>query len=191
MATNPVSVGGKIFGILMVCIIFCGWNQGNGNFLKEKLTNQKEPDLRKELISIAQSQVGIKEATGKNDGRDVYKYQKNVGLASGVSWCGCFVTWNFDSLQKVTTTILKYPRTGVAAEWLKNNRTYTKNKSETLDFKPGMIAGEGNNSITHVAIVVEKWDAYHYVTIGGNESNGVKRSVKHVDNLQALSDYLQ
>ena len=45
-------------------------------------------------MRIAKSQVGIGEKTNHNDGPDVDKYLKTVGLdGSGEPWCGAFVNW--------------------------------------------------------------------------------------------------
>lgn len=42
------------------------------------------------------SQVGVREATGKNDGKEVEKYLRAVGLGKGHAWCAAFVRWCFD-----------------------------------------------------------------------------------------------
>ncbi|MBN8838548.1 MAG: TIGR02594 family protein [Sphingobacteriia bacterium] len=45
-------------------------------------------------MNTAKSQIGVGETTGHNDGPDVDKYLKTVGLAgSGQPWCGAFVNW--------------------------------------------------------------------------------------------------
>ena len=35
--------------------------------------------------------IGVREATGKNDGKQVEKFLKNVGLGPGFPWCAAFV----------------------------------------------------------------------------------------------------
>ncbi len=37
------------------------------------------------------SQIGVREATGKNDGQQVETYLKSVGLGKGYSWCAAFI----------------------------------------------------------------------------------------------------
>ncbi|WP_460444297.1 CHAP domain-containing protein, partial [Amycolatopsis magusensis] len=39
------------------------------------------------------SQLGVREATGRNDGREVEKYLRSAGLGKGYAWCGAFVNW--------------------------------------------------------------------------------------------------
>jgi hypothetical protein len=45
---------------------------------------------------IYTSQIGVREATGKNDGKQVEAYLRATGLGKGYSWCAAFVRWCFD-----------------------------------------------------------------------------------------------
>ena len=49
------------------------------------------------------SQVGVREATGRNDGKQVEQYLKSVGLGKGYAWCSAFVRWCFDKCGVKTT----------------------------------------------------------------------------------------
>ena len=49
------------------------------------------------------SQVGVREATGKNDGKEVEMYLKSVKLGKGFPWCAAFVKWCFDQCGVKTT----------------------------------------------------------------------------------------
>ena len=46
------------------------------------------------LIARYKSQIGVREKTGHNDGQDVEKYLKTVGLGKGYAWCAAFVKWS-------------------------------------------------------------------------------------------------
>ena len=62
----------------------------------EVITEIEEPslvDTRAEVAAIYKSQVGVRERTGNNDGKDVEKYLKSVGLGKGFAWCAAFVHW--------------------------------------------------------------------------------------------------
>lgn len=62
----------------------------------EVVTEVKEPslvDTRAEVAAIYKSQLGVREKTGNNDGKDVEKYLKSVGLGKGFAWCAAFVHW--------------------------------------------------------------------------------------------------
>jgi hypothetical protein len=52
--------------------------------------------LRIRAIEIADTQLFVRELTGKNDGKEVEAYLKDVGLAKGYPWCAAFVYWCFD-----------------------------------------------------------------------------------------------
>ncbi len=45
--------------------------------------------------SILQSQIGIREKTGHNDGPEIKMYLKSVGLAEGYAWCAALQVWTF------------------------------------------------------------------------------------------------
>lgn len=49
------------------------------------------------------SQIGVREATGKNDGKAVEMYLKSVNLGKGYAWCSAFVKWSFDQAAVKTT----------------------------------------------------------------------------------------
>lgn len=46
------------------------------------------------LIKVFKSQIGVKEATGNNDGPAVEMYLKTVGLGKGYPWCAAFIKWS-------------------------------------------------------------------------------------------------
>src|SRR5690606_7783880 len=49
------------------------------------------------------SQVGVREATGRNDGPEVASYLKAAGISQPVAWCGAFVKWAFSACCIETT----------------------------------------------------------------------------------------
>jgi hypothetical protein len=50
-------------------------------------------NLTIKTLEVAKSQLGVREATGHNDGATVEKYQKSVGAHKGDAWCMAFVYW--------------------------------------------------------------------------------------------------
>jgi hypothetical protein len=54
-----------------------------------------QPTLR----STYTSELGVREATGKNDGVRVEMYLKNAGVSKGAPWCAAFVKWCLDKAQ--------------------------------------------------------------------------------------------
>ena len=49
-------------------------------------------------MDIAKTQIGVAEATGHNDGVQVEKYLKSVGLGKGYPWCAAFVNWSLNQV---------------------------------------------------------------------------------------------
>lgn len=53
----------------------------------------KHSELAPKILSIAKSQLGIREATGKNDGLQVEQYLIYTNNKKGDPWCASFVSW--------------------------------------------------------------------------------------------------
>jgi hypothetical protein len=52
-----------------------------------------EAPVKMTLEEIYLSQIGVREATGKNDGPEVEMYLHSVGKSKGLAWCSAFVAW--------------------------------------------------------------------------------------------------
>lgn len=58
------------------------------------IIEQHDPlSIRQRVIEIYTSQVGVREKTGKNDGKEVEAYLKTVGLGKGYAWCAAYVKY--------------------------------------------------------------------------------------------------
>ena len=55
------------------------------------------------VVETYKSQIGVREATGHNDGKQVEAYLKSVKLGKGYAWCAAFVKWTFDQCGIKTT----------------------------------------------------------------------------------------
>lgn len=67
-------------------------------------------DLRSELREVYTNEIGVRELTGRNDGPDVEKYLRAVGLGKGYAWCAAFVRWCLDEAG-VSSTITAWSPT--------------------------------------------------------------------------------
>ena len=118
------------------------------------------------------SQIGVREATGKNDGPMVEAYLRNVGLGKGYSWCSAIVRWVFDRAG-VKTQITAWSPTAhnpLNILWLQNKQ-YSEIRSGdvfTLWFASkkriahtGFIDSDGGNGIVE--------------TVEGNTNGGGSR----------------
>jgi hypothetical protein len=59
------------------------------------------------------SQLGVTEATGRNDGPQVEAYQRVTGNRRGDAWCASFVAWCYKQVG------IKRVGNGAAASWFK------------------------------------------------------------------------
>jgi uncharacterized protein (TIGR02594 family) len=114
-------------------------------------------------INVAESQIGISELTGNNDGKDVVKYLKSAGLNAGDPWCGAFVNW---TLQQVN--IKGVENSGRALNWRKFENTIDKPAYGSI----GTLERPGGG---HVGFVVgaDKERPGWVIMLGGNQSDKV------------------
>lgn len=45
------------------------------------------------IVNTYTLEIGVREATGKNDGVEVENYLASTGLGKGYAWCAAFVNW--------------------------------------------------------------------------------------------------
>lgn len=131
-----------------------------GSAASSKLTDR--------VISTLAGQVGVKELTGKNDGKEVEAYLKAVGLGKGYAWCQAFLFWGFDKSAKEVGKTNPMPKTaGVLDCW---------NKSKDYQVKKGdrpqvgdVFAMDFGKGTGHTGIVTDVQGDY-INTIEGNTS---------------------
>jgi hypothetical protein len=152
-------------------------------------------NLRSKLISVAQSQVGVKEK-GYNAGKDVEKYLSAVGLKKGNPWCAAFVAWCYEQVN------LPHPRSGYCPAWFTSNVIYERvnYKLNVFEAKPGQVFGlyfESKRRIAHVGIITGQ-TKYSYETIEGNtdgsgtrDGDGVYKMLRNKRSIYVIADYCQ
>src|SRR5690606_29450817 len=69
------------------------------------------------LGAVYRAEVGVREATGNNDGPRVAEYLRYCGLDEGYEWCAAFVSWCHGRAGYAT------PRNAWAAALFPENRT--------------------------------------------------------------------
>src|SRR5690606_14901529 len=52
-------------------------------------------DARQRLRSVYIAELGVREASGRNDGTRVEEYLRYCELGPGYAWCAAFVSWCF------------------------------------------------------------------------------------------------
>lgn len=141
---------------------------------------------REELVAIAKAEIGVKELSNKNDGKQVEAYLASAKLKKGQPWCAAFISWVFAKAGYVE------PRTGWSPALFNN----TVNTREIL---PGNVFGIWFPNLKRIAHVgmVEQQQGDWVLSIEGNtniagsrEGDGVYRKRRHSKTIYAFADWL-
>ncbi len=105
-----------------------------------------------ELVRVADSQVGVTELTGKNDGPEIAKYLREVGLTEGYAYCAAGLVWCHNQLG------IENPRSGWSPDWFRKNVVYRKTHKRIQPFvsRPGQVPGfyyESKKRVAHVGLI--------------------------------------
>lgn len=136
--------------------------------------------------SIYMSQVGIREKTGHNDGKEVEMYLKSAGLSKGNPWCASFVTYVYKECD------VNIPKTGLGwvPSYFPSNKTiYVRGKYSKMKPKYGDLIGiwfPEKKRLAHIGFYDNEDNKYYYSVegntnqAGSREGDGVyiKRRVK-------------
>ena len=151
--------------------------------------------LRTELVAVAASQVGVREKTGKNDGKEVAMYLREVGLSEGYAYCAAGLTWCHNQLG------IPNPQSAWSPDWFKANVVCRRGKPLLLPFEslPGQVAGfysESKKRVSHVALI-ESESRQHYFTIefntngaGSDDGEGVRRLIRKKASVYVIADHV-
>jgi hypothetical protein len=151
-------------------------------------------DLRSKLVSVAESQVGVREKTGKNDGKEVEKYLHTTGLGKGYAWCAAFLTWCHNEVN------IPNPKSAYSPDWFRSNVVYERMQLKDMGFisKPGQVFGlyfESKRRIAHVGMITGE-TKFSYNTIEGNtndggsrDGDGVYKMIRNKRSIYMIADY--
>lgn len=145
------------------------------------------------LIIEAEKQIGVKEATGQNDGPQVRRYLKITGLPEGYPWCAAFQAYIHDAAG------LPAPNSARVVDWFVQNVVWLQNWGPVKpDVKAGMVGAlyyRELGRLGHIVLIVGQ-DKNNYYTIEGNtnalgsrEGQGVWRKIRSKQSIAALADY--
>lgn len=142
--------------------------------------SQGEEGLRARGIKKASSYVGIKERTGKNDGKQILPFQKCVNIPSGSPWCAGFVCKVFEDIG------LSSGMDGRALSCCPDELLiYQKGKGYKKDPEPLDLF----YFPSHTGFI-EFWppDSDSFFAIDGNASNSVKKSLYKKSRVSRIAD---
>lgn len=141
---------------------------------------------RSRIVELASAEVGVREQTGKNDGKRVESYLTLVGLHEGDPYCAAFVSWIFakEGFAK--------PRSGWSPDFFPKSRI-------TKSALPGNVLGiyfANLKRIAHVGII-EKTDHDWCLSIeantntnGSREGEGVYHKRRHLKTISRIADWI-
>jgi hypothetical protein len=159
---------------------------------------------RDSLAKVYTSFIGVNEATGRNDGKQVEAFQAVTGNRKGDAWCASFVAaclrWS-----KLTTW---RNGNGAARSWFKAaDVVYDRNVHGVKNFVK-LAAKRGNtgslfyaklNRIGHIFFIENmSRDGQYVITVEGNTNNGLSREGdgvyslrRRVRNIYSVSDHVK
>jgi len=172
----------------ILCFAFTGGNgMLSGNLLStQPVSTQVSYVSRGQLVMLAENEIGVREQSGRNDGKRVEEYLRCVGLKKGQPWCAAFVSYIYykGGYPK--------PRSGWSPALFPASRL-------ARSALPGNLIGiyfPEYKRIAHVGLI-EKQDGDWILSIEGNtgiagsrEGDGVYRKRRQVRTIYKISDWI-
>jgi len=131
---------GKILSLLITntaLLIGISHNNGATNIVPQKETVVKKT-VYETLDSLLLSQLYIREATGKNDGKEVEAFLKSVDRKKGDSWCAAYVSYDLQFLKQRGYNV-DYIKSGWSPSFASNKYVIWKKGSNFVPFKMGDV----------------------------------------------------
>lgn len=195
------------FGILSVAVLFLG-RAGTVAVREQKLSDscaglrKAHPlvehgdavavnryigsDLRKRVIDSALQEIGVREATGNNDGPRVETYLRYVGLGKGYAWCAAFVSWCYGRAGR------SLPRNAWSPALFPQARRYTAAQIAQGSIRQADLFAIYSSSlgrINHVGLVRQQKGNW-IVTVEGNSADKVLSKRRLLATIYAFSNWL-
>jgi|TARA_R110002167_G_scaffold294935_5_gene499561 hypothetical protein len=155
---------------------------------------------REKILAVAVSQIGIKEATGRNDG-EVEKYIDSVGLdgKAGYPYCVAAIYWTG---KEALGSKNPYPKSAWSPDFVKKGERFSK----TTVIKGGECGGiyfRSKGRIAH-GFICESFDGKNLITIewntnakaavgsaGDRDGQNVCRKRRHYRTVHSVRDWLK
>ncbi len=162
------------------------WHVAKRTRANEQRFAKPETNNRTRVIAIAKSQIGVREATGNNDGLDVEKYLHYTGNKKGDPWCASFVSWIFGKAGYHQPKSAWSPALFPKARQLQNPAT-------------AMVFGiyfPKLKRIAHCGIISKVNDKWIYTIegntniVGSREGDGVYQRIRHERGIAFYANWL-
>ncbi len=183
----------KIFFCLFFGLVLLMSGRAQGEIKNEVL-------LRKKLVDTLTSQLYVREATGNNDGVEVERYLRYVGLGKGYSWCAAFASWN---LNAVGITAPPNPKSAWAPNFSVTHIVWStaleKQHKANMTVKTGdcfTVYYSNMQRVGHVGFITGQ-EGNYYITIEGNsgstgsrDGEGVHKYKRDKRKVFTVTDYI-
>jgi len=142
-----------------------------------------------------ESQIGVREKTGHNDGAMVETYLHYCSLGKGNPWCASFVCWTYGQAHVMN------PRSGYCPDLFSAKKVIYRRgfKNQAVTPKPGDVWGlyfPEKGRVAHVGFV-DDWGTKYVTTVEGNtneagsrEGDGVYRKRRPVRSIYVVASYI-
>lgn len=125
------------------------------------------------VASIYSSEIGVREATGRNDGQRVEMYLASCKLPAGNPWCAAFVTWVFKEA-KVKAMVSAW-----SPAWFPETKViYTRGSSHNKVPQQADVFGiwfANRKRIAHVGFIDDWQSGAVAITVEGNTNEAGSR----------------
>jgi CHAP domain len=149
-------------------------------------------DYEDELTQVYKSQVGVREKSGRNDGRDVEMYLRSTGLPKGNPWCAAFVHWCMEQ-----AGVPNKINASSGSAYSKSKVSFKGGKWKR-EFRPGQVFTlyyQNLGRIGHTGFV-DDLDGSVAMTVEGNtnvagsrEGDGVYKKRRPLNGMYAICDW--
>ena len=175
----------KRFSLVFIILLF--WS----------IPSSAQFNIRDSLVRQIESEIGVRELTGNNDGERVQDYLKSSGLSGNYPWCAAFIYWNY--LRVGVTLDLKYPAY-VPSYFTQESIIYRRGKGFEKDPLPGDLIGiyfKSKKRLAHIGFYYSENGKY-YITIEGNtnkkgsrEGDGVYKKYRPKATIHSMSSFIK
>lgn len=149
-----------------------------------------------EVQKIYSAEIGVRELTGHNDGKQVEEFLASCGLPKGQPWCAAFVCWTFKKAG------VKAIVSGYSPNWFTSKYVvWTRGAKNNFTPQPADVGGlwfANKGRIAHT-FFIDIWPAGSSIAItvegntneaGSREGDGVYRKRRLKTQLYKISRYL-
>ncbi len=142
--------------------------------------------VRARIVDFAVKEIGVREATGNNDGSRVEEYLAYVGLGRGYAWCAAFASWCYGKAGLVA------PRNPWSPALFPVARRYTAQQIGQGSVRQAdlfAIYSASLQRINHVGMIRQKQGNW-ILTVEGNVGNQVLSKRRPASTIHAFSNWL-